>query len=359
MQISQEKLPFILKNFFENANEKIFILNKIGKVIAMNRAAKHILTDEMFAQMVAGKSNAICMACRGYTTIDELRTCTSCYVANSNKDLASFQVYLETVGKGVIPYSASIQTVDEENEIRVLMLRDLSEHIKTQETLHQKLLMNRVMKAQEDERKRISRELHDSVAQEMLSLLVDIRVVKYMTKNEEVVNKIRETEGTLMRLLEDIQHLSVELRPATLDDLGLESAFRAHFKSIDINYGIVVHFQSNIDTNRYEGEIETAVYRICQEAVLNAIKYANVDEVTVKLLEENNQLCLHIIDDGCGFELENASPQGTGLGLYGMKERAELINGVLSIHSAIDKGTYIRLVTPIEEGGASIENHHC
>src|SRR5699024_6503688 len=116
------------------------------------------------------------------------------------------------------------------------------------------------------------------------------RVLKYMTKDQNIVEKVRKTEGTLTRLLEDIQHLSVELRPATLDDLGLEAAFRAHFKSIEKSYGLIVHFTSNIGTKRFEGEIETAVYRICQEAVLNALKYAEVDEVNVFLIEDKENL---------------------------------------------------------------------
>ena len=118
-----------------------------------------------------------------------------------------------------------------------------------------------VIKAQEDERKRISRELHDSVAQEMLSSLVDLRVLKYMDINEEVLKKIQQTEGSLMRLLDDIRFLSVELRPATLDDLGLEAAFRTHFKWIEKNYGFVIEFTAELQAKRYEDEIETVVYR--------------------------------------------------------------------------------------------------
>lgn len=351
MPISQMTLPEILINLFNHTNEKIFIFDRFGKVISMNQAAKQILKDDVFEEMVAGNKEAICKTCRGYTTEDELRTCRSCYVMNASKDLDSFQVYLDTIGKGIIPYSASFQTIDEKNGIRVLMLRDLSNQIRTQEVLHQKLQVNQVMKAQEEERKRISRELHDSVAQEMLSLLVDIRVLKYITSNEEVVEKVRQTEGTLMRLLEDIQHLSVELRPATLDDLGLKSAFRTHFKSVRENYGLIVHFTTNIGTKRYEGEFETAVYRICQEAVLNALKYAEVDEVTVQLLERENHLSLQITDQGCGFLIDKIDAQGTGLGLYGMKERAELINGQLFIDSRVGKGTKVTLDVPIQKGG--------
>lgn len=358
LEMSQLKMTELLMTFFKNANEKIFIFDQYGKVIAMNKAAKLILNNDVFEQMVQGKPDAMCLTCRGYTTSEELRTCRSCYVMHKNKDLGSFQVYLDTEGKGVIPYSASYQTIDGENGNRVLMLRDLTEQIKTQQVLHQKLQINHVMKAQEDERKRISRELHDGVAQEMLSLLVDMRLMKYMTSIDDIAEKIRETEGTLMQLLEDIQHLSVELRPATLDDLGLESAFRAHFKSIEKNYGVIVHFLSDIHTQRFEGEIETAVYRICQEAVLNAVKYAGIDEMAVQLFEKENKLLLNIMDEGCGFDLNVANPEGTGLGLYGMRERAELINGSLHISTEIGEGTEVKLMIPLKKEGIDSENYN-
>ena len=104
--------------------------------------------------------------------------------------------------------------------------------------------------------------------QEMLSSLVDLRVLKYMNIDEEVLKEGSTDGRSLMRLLDDIRHLSVELRPATLDDLGLEAAFRTHFKWIENNYGLIVHFMPELESKRYEGEIETVVYRICQEAVL-------------------------------------------------------------------------------------------
>src|SRR5690606_6583515 len=126
--------------------------------------------------------------------------------------------------------------------------------------------------------------------------LVDIRLLKYMNIEGEALAKVKETEIELMRLLDDIRHLSVELRPATLDDLGLEAAFRTHFKWLEKNYGLVVHFTAELDSKRYEGEIETVVYRICQEAIFNALKYAETDDAAVRLFEKEGTLILHVID---------------------------------------------------------------
>jgi len=181
-------------------------------------------------------------------------------------------------------------------------------------------------------------------------MLVELRVLKYMNIDAEVLKKVQQTEGSLMRLLDDIRHLSVELRPATLDDLGLEAAFRTHFKWIGKNYGLIVHFISELEAKRYGGEIETVVYRICQEAVFNALKYANTDEISVRLFEKDGYLKLHVIDEGLGFDLNEINPKGTGLGLYGMRERATLVEGNIIILSEQGKGTNVRLEIPLTKG---------
>jgi len=173
--------------------------------------------------------------------------------------------------------------------------------------------------------------------------------MKYMTQEKSILAKMYDAERKLADLLEDIQHLSVELRPSTLDHLGLEAAFRSHFKMIEKNYGLTVNFVSNVKAKRYSGAVETNVYRICQEAILNALKYARVDEVKVKLLERDNYLYLTVEDDGLGFVVEENNPQGSGLGLYGMRERAELLKGTFSLHSIPNEGTIIEIEVPLSK----------
>ena len=154
---------------------------------------------------------------------------------------------------------------------------------------------------------------------------------------------------SLTRLLDDIRHLSVELRPASLDDLGLEVAFRSHFKWIGKNYGVLVEFSAELAATRY-GEIETVVYRVCQEAVLNAMKYSGTDEVHVRLCEVNGYLQLTVRDRGVGFNMVIDEAKGTGLGLYGMRERAELVGGQFILLSAPGEGTTVQLNIPLTNG---------
>ncbi|WP_098060143.1 ATP-binding protein [Sporosarcina koreensis] len=350
-ELSQNGMNSLLMKLYDRSSEAIFFFDEENRVVSMNQAAEQILDPQVAELMKAGSTKAICMACKGFTSAEEEQTCIACYMSDPDRDIPSFQVFLETAGRGIVPYTGSIQMIDRENGIRVFMLRDLTEQIKTQESMHQQTLVKRVIKAQEGERKRISRELHDSVAQEMLSALVDLRVLKYMNVEEDVLKKVKQTEGSLMRLLEDIRHLSVQLRPATLDDLGLEAAFRTHFKWIEKNYGMLVDFSSNVQSVRFDGEIETVVYRVCQEAVFNALKYAGVEEVEVALLLTDSDLKLTVEDRGSGFDLNSPVHKGTGLGLFGMRERAELVHADLTIRSGIGTGTVIELTVPLNRRG--------
>lgn len=341
-------LDSLLQNLYKNSTEAMFFFDREGKALALNPAAEQILNIDVLEKLKAGVDQAMCGTCKGYTSDQELQSCLNCYLNNSDAaDFSSFQVYLDTKGKGVIPYAATFHTIDQEQGIRIFMLRDLSTQLETQKRLNQNMLMRHVLEAQEKERKRISRELHDGIAQELLSAVIDLRTMKYISSDVKVLAKVQETQSTLSRLLEEIRSLSVELRPSALDDLGLEAAFRSHFKRVEQTYGVFVDFEAKIGKARYHTAVETVCYRVCQEAVMNTIKYAGVDEVRVTLREEHRHVVLEVRDEGKGFNKKN-QPKGTGLGLFGMKERAELIEGSLRIDSAPGKGTCIHLSIPLK-----------
>lgn len=342
--LSKATIIELLTKMYEQSPEIIFFLHANGKVIDMNPAARAIVDEK---ELEKGFPHSICEFCMGYTSNTESRTCTNCYLRDEEGDFSSFQIYLKTKKDGTLPFAASYQVVDEDSGIRILMLRNLTKPFQTQKELYQNNMTKHVIRAQEDERKRISRELHDGVIQELLNSLVELRILKYLDNDKEKDEKIKQTEMSLTRLLDDVRNLSVELRPSSLDDLGLEAAFRSHFKWLEKNYGLIVHFTPELQSKRYGNEVETVFYRICQEAIFNALKYAQVDEVFVRLYEEAGFLHLLIEDHGMGFDLSSEA-RGTGLGLYGMRERAEFIHGQLTIHSEIGKGTTIHIHAPID-----------
>lgn len=345
--LTHSQLIDYLLGMYEYSSEAIFFFDKNNKLLNLNPVAEEILGVDALEAMLQGKEKSICLSCKGYTNTEDLVTCQNCYFLNPQQDFSSFQVYLETKGKGVLPYTASFHTIDKDEGINVFILRNLTKQLETQETLFRNTTIKQIIKAQEDERKRISRELHDGVAQEILSSLVDIRVMKYLKDPEDVAQKVKHIETSLTRLLDEIRSMSVELRPSSLDDLGIEAAFRSHFKWIEKNYGLIVHYNHEIKGKRFNSEIETVVYRICQEAILNALKYADVDEIFVHLYEKENILILDLVDKGNGFDVINRVSKGTGLGLFGMKERAELVQGAFSINSTVGKGTEVHLEVPL------------
>lgn len=346
-KVEHSRLINLLMGMYDRSSEAIFFFNENSELLHLNEAAKDILETDVLEKLQTKESKAICLSCKGYTSAEELITCQSCYFLNPTEDFSSFQIYLQTKGKGVLPYIASFHTIDEEQGVRVLILRNLTKQLETQKTLYQNTTIKQVIKAQEDERKRISRELHDSVAQEILSSLVDVRILKYLKDEEDIEEKVQHVERSLTRLLDEIRNMSVELRPSSLDDLGIEAALRSHFKWIEKNYGLLVHYTHEIKGKRFNSEIETVVYRICQEALLNALKYAEVDEVFVHLYEVENVLVLEVNDQGIGFDVLHGPIKGTGLGIFGMKERAEYVHGQLSVNSTLGKGTQVLLQIPI------------
>ncbi|CVY14218.1 putative two-component sensor histidine kinase [Staphylococcus hominis] len=343
LELYNLQMEDLLKKYYETTNEKIVFVNKEGKIIAMNDAAEEIISkDNNYSAM----TNAICDRCEGYSNEFELQSCKNCYLDTSKPNDINFQVFMKTVDHKVRPFTASYQAIDEDNEIYAFTLQDISPQIERQEKMYQRQMMRKTISAQENERKRISRELHDSVVQEMLNIDVELRLLKYQKESSELVQQSQRIEGLMSKLIDDIRHLSVELRPSSLDDLGLEAAFKSYFKQFENNYGMQIVYQSNIKDKRYDSEVETVVYRVVQEAVFNALKYAGVSSVDVFVQEVGRLLIAEVIDHGQGFD-PNSQPQGTGLGLYGMNERAEFVNGKVNVETHLGKGTIITLEVPL------------
>ena len=343
LDVDNLDLENLLKKYYEKTNEKIVFVNKDGKVIAMNDAAEEIISkDNNYSAM----TNAICNRCEGYSNEFALQSCINCYLDTTKPTDMNFQVFMKTVDNKIQPFTASYQCIDDEAQIYAFTLQDISPQIERQEKMYQRQMLRKTIAAQENERKRISRELHDSVVQEMLNVDVELRLLKYQQDMAQLIEKSEHIELLMSNLINDIRDLSVELRPSSLDDLGLEAAFKSYFKQLEYNYGLNVVYQSNIQTIRFDSEIETVVYRVVQEAIFNALKYAGVYEVEVTIQQTEEGLIAEIIDRGKGFD-PNLKPQGTGLGLYGMNERAELVKGTVNIETHIGKGTIITLEVPV------------
>ncbi|PHK49610.1 sensor histidine kinase [Staphylococcus edaphicus] len=344
MKINQKlNMHDLLMKYFNNTSEKIVFVDNQGQVIAMNKAANDIIALD---NNYEGMTNAICKHCDGYTNEYDLQSCRHCFLEAETVGNTSFQVFMKTTQGTVEPFAATFQTIDSTKGIKAFTLQNVSPQIERHDKMYQRKMMQKTIFAQENERKRISRELHDSVVQELLNIDVELRLLKYQRQIDNLVDGSKRIEGLMSKLIDDIRNLSVELRPSSLDDLGLDAAFKTYFKQVEANYGIKVIYQSNLKTCRFKSEIETVVYRVVQEALFNAIKYANVDKVEIEVHVSEQKLIAEIIDRGRGF-IKTDQPQGTGLGLYGMHERAELVNAEVNIDTQIGRGTIVTLQVPI------------
>ncbi len=208
-----------------------------------------------------------------------------------------------------------------------------------------------IITAQEEERRRISRELHDGVAQELLTATLSLQLLASHV-DEEGTAALEEARGIINGVLDELHNISVQLRPSALDHLGFVPALRSQALVLEKTYGSAIAFEGDLSLNRFAHALETQIYRICQEAMTNACKYSGSDVVHVRIEEAGEWLHVEVSDEGCGFDVEKPTIKGSGCGLLGMQERAALIGAALSLESGA-WGTRVSLSAPmggVEQG---------
>lgn len=209
-------------------------------------------------------------------------------------------------------------------------------------------LSHRLVEVQESERRNIARELHDEIGQLLTGLKLVIEMVSRLPA-EELVEHCHKAQVLVNELMGHVRDLSLDLRPAMLDDLGLLHALLWHFERYKSQTGVAVTLtHTGIENQRLTPEIETAAYRIVQEALTNAARHAGVTKIRVNAYADAESLNLQIADDGKGFDVQASLAAGQSSGLAGMRERAQLLGGLLMIDSAIGKGTVINATLPLE-----------
>lgn len=206
--------------------------------------------------------------------------------------------------------------------------------------------LSRVIAAQEDERKRISRELHDGIIQELLSVSFTLRELDTYLENEASRELGEIALNNINRILDELHNISIELRPSSLDHFGLLPALRSQAEVLEKAYGAEITVCGDLRDKRFSQTLETQIFRICQEAVLNACKYSGAEQIVVELEESDAWLHAMVTDLGEGFDTENPPIKGSGCGLSGMRERAHLIGATLEVSSG-SEGTVITLIAPL------------
>jgi signal transduction histidine kinase len=208
-------------------------------------------------------------------------------------------------------------------------------------------LSRRLVEIQEMERRHIARELHDEAGQSLSSLMVGLRLLeREVGSPEEVLKGIVELKQMTNEVSENLHRLAIDLRPASLDHLGLEAALRQYIETFGRQNNLNTQFEAvGLDDKRLLPAVETNLYRVVQEALTNVIRHAKATHVDVLLERRGDHLLAIIEDNGVGFDTD-AAGQSSRLGLLGMRERAEMLSGNLMIESTVGAGTTIYVEVP-------------
>ena len=231
------------------------------------------------------------------------------------------------------------------------LIRDVTHEKRTE--LERAELLKRLVRAEEEARQRISRELHDGVGQHMAALALGLTALRELQDSGKVHDLASQLQSLSRELAKDLHRIAAELRPVALDDLGLASALRNHLGAWSARHGVATELQGSVlDGERLPMDVETALYRIVQEALTNVAKHAGAQRVDIVIEQHGENVRMAIEDNGCGFDdaTTSKSPDGRRpLGLIGMRERAELVGGSFEVESRPGAGTTIFVRIPLVE----------
>lgn len=212
------------------------------------------------------------------------------------------------------------------------------------------VLLGSLVQAQEEERARLARELHDGAGQTLTSLLVRLKVAEKKNNSPDLHNELTNMQGIVSETIEQIRELSYRLRPETLDEFGLDRALELLVQEMTQGTEIAGSYSCNFQASEFTAEAEVVLYRIAQEGLTNIVRHSKAHHLTLSLNLENRGAKMCIEDDGVGFDPDRISPRDgqRHLGLISMRERAEILGGSLEVYTAPNKGTTVEVFIPMQ-----------
>ncbi|HEY4580613.1 MAG TPA: sensor histidine kinase, partial [Candidatus Acidoferrales bacterium] len=274
--------------------------------------------------------------------------------------------FLTRFGRGQIELRLPADRPDEIGQL-VVAFNDMGQRLQSEEIQNHSLtkdlrrlaseryeLLKRLITAQEEERRRVARDLHDGLGQDLAGLAFGLEVVERMGTDqpEPTLAHIRQLRVQIAETTNRVYDMILALRPSVLDDLGLAPALRLQAERTLKDAGVQFEVEASGLTRRLPSEIETALFRTFQEALHNIARHAGASRVRLSLAAHDGQFEGEIVDDGRGFDPETIRPNGytpRGLGLLGMQERMAQCGGALEIFSRPGAGTRLQIRIPIPE----------
>lgn len=338
LQESEERY----RALFENSKDALYVHDLSGTYISVNRAAEKLsgysraeIIGRHFAEFIAPQHlrDVRENLCRKLETEGE----TSYEVETITKD--GRRVPVEISSRLIYEHGIAVGIQG--------TARDITDRKRAQKAL--RTYSQRLIEAQETERQSVARELHDEVGQVLTAVKINLHSIQNTCKARECLPRVEEGLAIVEEALAHVRELSFNLRPALLDDLGLTAALRWYLDRYAQRTGMQTELSSDFDGERLPRELETACFRIAQEALTNIARHAQATKASIRFERSNGTLLLTVVDNGVGFDVNGFDQHGSSaLGLRGMMERAQAIGGAIAMHSRPAKGTEIQARLPIK-----------
>jgi PAS domain S-box-containing protein len=336
LQESEERY----RELFENSKDALYVHTLSGEYTSVNRAAEKL--SGYSRDEITGKSFGDFVVPEDSSQVRE----------NWHKKLehageTSYEVEIITKQGRRIPVEVNSRLIYE-NGLPVAVqgsVRDITERKQAQEA--SRTYARGVIDAQEAERRRISMELHDQIGQILTAVKINLHALQRTGNGAAVLTGIEENLKVIDEAFVQVRNLSADLRPLLLDDFGLVVALRWYLERQTKKTGVPTQFVSMSldDEDRFASDLETACFRIAQEAMTNVIRHAQATKISMSLESNGPELVLLVKDDGIGFDVKTVrrgAPGANMIGLRGMEERAQAIGGTVTVSSMPGKGTRVR-----------------
>ena len=210
-------------------------------------------------------------------------------------------------------------------------------------------LISATLQAEDSERRRIAKEIHDGVQQTLISSLISFQTIRdhvYTVENQRAINIYENAIKMLQDGLDETKLIAYSIMPKSIQDFGLVKTLESMLQSLSETTEVEFNFYENLKGIKLDNKIETSLYRICQEAINNILKYAEANEASVQLIRNADTIVFSIEDDGVGFDINNEQFMYAGLGISSMKSRANAISANIEFSSQLGKGSSIVLEIP-------------
>lgn len=334
------------RELFENAKDAIYVHDLTGRYTSVNRAAERL--SGFTREEILGKHFSNFVAPRD---LKYARTNLCRKLDEENETI--YEVDMVTRDGRRIPVEVSSRLIYEKGVAVGVQgtARDITERKRSQEAL--RMYSQRLMEVQEVERENIARELQEEIGQALTAVRSNLQSIQRSGQTAEGVPPLDESVRIVEEALRRVRELSTELRPSLLDELGLSVALRQYVDRYAQRTGITAEVLNGFkDDSRLPRELETACFRITQEALNNVARHAHAVNVSVQLERFRERMLLTILDDGVGFDVASLRKNASGasaLGLRGMEERAVAVGGYVEIDSALGRGTRVRATFPFKQ----------